>query len=69
MFGRAREFCFYFRRAARSLPKAARARAARTQVFVDNFNFTSEDLERWRRAHEPIVSPDDPRLKRSAYLA
>jgi hypothetical protein len=51
------------------LPKAARARAARTQVFVDDFRFTSEDLERWRRAHEPIASPDDPRLKRSAYLA
>jgi len=38
-------------------------------IFVDDFRFTSEDLERWRRmAHEPIASPDDPRLKRSAYL-
>ena len=62
-------FCFCFRRAARSLPKAARARAARTQVFVDDFRFTSADLARWAAAHAPIASPDDPRLKRSAYLS
>lgn len=48
---------------------AARARATRTQVFVDDFRFTSEDLERWRRAHEPIASPDDPWLKQGAYLS
>ena len=37
-------------------------------VFVDDFRFQQADLDRWAADHAPITSPDDPRLKRDAYL-
>lgn len=54
---------------AQRSPLEAEFRAARLPVvFVDHFRFTDADLATWAAAHEPIASPDDPRLRRATYL-